>query len=172
MGTSPPDGNMDIVLSAHSCHWAGRSPGHSSSRRNRWSHTARLWTSCPNTPVDMHHPVPHTQLLSCTPCPPDTHLRGEGVEVNLTCTHKLTLLIIIIKNNYIHSSIRKHQAAPEQGWELQSLVCICGPGQLLPPCCGVGELQNRSLIWTPESHSDEHWDHGDQDDQPPFTGST
>ncbi len=67
-------------------------------------------------------------------------------------------------------SWRKHDAVPEQGWELQSLVCMCGPEQLLPPCCGEGELQNRSLVWTPESHSDEHWDHSDHADQPPFTG--
>lgn len=67
--------------------------------------------------------------------------------------------------------IRKHDTVPKQGWELQSLVCMWGPGQLLPSCCGEGELQNRSLVWTPESHSDEHWDHTDHTDQPPFTGS-
>lgn len=65
----------------------------------------------------------------------------------------------------------KHDAPPEQGWELQSLVCMCGPGQLLPPCCGEGELQNRSLICTPELHSEEQGDHRDHADQPPFTES-
>lgn len=54
---------------------------------------------------------------------------------------------------------------------MQSLVCMCGPGQLLPPCCGEGELQNRSLICTPELHSDEQGDHRDHADQPPFTES-
>lgn len=33
---------------------------------------------------------------------------------------------------------------PEQGWELQSLVWMCGPWHLLPPCSGEGELQKRS----------------------------
>lgn len=55
-----------------------------------------------------------------------------------------------------YSTQRRPCAVPEQGWELQSLVCMCGPGQLLPACCGEGELQSRSLTWTPESHFDEH----------------
>lgn len=91
------------------------------------------------------------------------------------CKHMNTHLHTGWNNNHpyclsdIHSFT--HYAAPEQGWELQSLVWMCGPGQLVPPCCGVGELQNRSLIWTPESHFDEHWDHWDHADQPPFTES-
>lgn len=60
---------------------------------------------------------------------------------------------------------------PEQGWELQSLVWMCGPWHLLPPCSGEGDLQNRSLIWTPESHLAEHVDHWDHAVQPPFTES-
>lgn len=73
-------------------------------------------------------------------------------------------------NDILNNCPMQHEdRVPEHGWELQSLVCMCGPGQLLPPCCGEGELQNRSLVWTPESHCDEHWDHGDHSDQPPFT---
>lgn len=56
-----------------------------------------------------------------------------------------------------------------QGWELQSRVCMWGPTQLLPPYRGGGELQKRSRVWTPESHSDEHSDHADHVDQPPCT---
>lgn len=88
LGTVPLGGNMGTVPGAHSCHWAGRSLGSSSSHRNRLWHTALLWRSCLNKPADMQRREPHTLLLSCKPCPVDTHLKVQIRTEDCTWTHR------------------------------------------------------------------------------------
>lgn len=155
---------MDTETEAHNFCWTGRSPGHSSSHHNKRWHTAPRRPSYLSTPVDMHHPDPHIQLLSCTSSPVDMHLR---VETHWWHSLAVVVLFVIISSSGCKNSSR----VPEQGWELQSLVWMCGPWHFLPPCSAEGELQNRSRIWTPESHLDEQLDHWDQVDHPPFTES-